>query len=140
MKIASEKEQRTLSKELIPSDITTEVAPFSFKLKQGGEGVKPAAMGYIPHLSAKIFEILDQHSRYIMSLGTNKIAMMPDDISYSNGDLTWHNGVIPEDEIWIKLGGDKGGGRFLQNEFPDLQCELLQCQNQHLHLLHLPGL
>ena len=26
--------------------------------------------------------------------------------------LTWHGGVIPEDEIWVKLGGDKGGGSF----------------------------
>ena len=24
------------------------------------------------------------------------------------GRLTWHD-VIPSDEVWIKLGGDKGG-------------------------------
>lgn len=30
------------------------------------------------------------------------------------GKLTWHNGVIPEDKIWIKLGGDKGGHSFKQ--------------------------
>ena len=29
--------------------------------------------------------------------------------------LTWHNGAIPEEEIWIKLGGDKGGGTFKFN-------------------------
>lgn len=23
--------------------------------------------------------------------------------------LTWHDGAIPADEIWIKVGGDKGG-------------------------------
>ena len=23
--------------------------------------------------------------------------------------LTWHDGVIPHDEIWVKIGGDKGG-------------------------------
>ena len=23
--------------------------------------------------------------------------------------LTWHNGVIPAGEIWVKIGGDKGG-------------------------------
>ena len=27
------------------------------------------------------------------------------------GRLTWHD-VIPSDEVWIKLGGDKGGGSF----------------------------
>ena len=26
--------------------------------------------------------------------------------------LTWHDGAIPEGEIWVKLGGDKGGGSF----------------------------
>ncbi|XP_064402593.1 uncharacterized protein LOC135348339 isoform X1 [Halichondria panicea] len=26
--------------------------------------------------------------------------------------LTWHEGKIPADEIWVKLGGDKGGGSF----------------------------
>ena len=26
--------------------------------------------------------------------------------------LTWHDGLIPENEIWLKLGGDKGGSSF----------------------------
>lgn len=26
--------------------------------------------------------------------------------------LTWHQGTIPEDEIWVKIGWDKGGGSF----------------------------
>lgn len=26
--------------------------------------------------------------------------------------ITWHKGAIPSDEIWLKLGGDKGGGTF----------------------------
>lgn len=29
-----------------------------------------------------------------------------------NGRLTWHNGFIPANEIWVKLGGDRGGGIF----------------------------
>ena len=24
----------------------------------------------------------------------------------------WHNGLIPSNQIWIKIGGDKGGGSF----------------------------
>lgn len=24
----------------------------------------------------------------------------------------WHDNVIPADEVWIKLGGDKGGNTF----------------------------
>ena len=26
--------------------------------------------------------------------------------------ITWHKGAIPDGEVWIKLGGDKGGGTF----------------------------
>ena len=26
--------------------------------------------------------------------------------------LTWHEGLIPQDEIWVKIGGDKGDGSF----------------------------
>ena len=29
-----------------------------------------------------------------------------------NGCLTWHDGAIPADEIWLKVGGDKGGNSF----------------------------
>ena len=28
--------------------------------------------------------------------------------------LVWHSG-IPENEVWIKIGGDKGGGSFKMN-------------------------
>lgn len=28
----------------------------------------------------------------------------------STGNLVWHEGLIPKNEIWIKIGGDKGGG------------------------------
>ena len=36
---------------------------------------------------------------------------------YREGTLTWHDGTIPDDEIWLKLGGDKGGacGYFKMN-------------------------
>ena len=28
------------------------------------------------------------------------------------GSLTWRGDVIPEDQVWIKLGEDHGGGSF----------------------------
>ena len=34
------------------------------------------------------------------------------DILHESQRLTWHDGVIPENEIWIKIGGDHGGGNF----------------------------
>ena len=33
----------------------------------------------------------------------------------SAGRLTWHDGMIPDTEIWVKLGGDKGGKTFKMN-------------------------
>ena len=32
--------------------------------------------------------------------------------SDSNNCLCWHDGRIPADEIWLKVGGDKGGKSF----------------------------
>ncbi len=29
-----------------------------------------------------------------------------------NGSLTWHDNIIPANEVWIKIGGDKGGDSF----------------------------
>ncbi|RUA07205.1 MAG: hypothetical protein DSY43_00335 [Gammaproteobacteria bacterium] len=26
--------------------------------------------------------------------------------------MTWHSGLVPSDEIWLKFGGDKGEGSF----------------------------
>lgn len=26
--------------------------------------------------------------------------------------MSWHDGRIPSDELWLKIGGDKGGGTF----------------------------
>ena len=33
----------------------------------------------------------------------------------SDQGLTWHDGVITEKELWLKLGGDKGHGSFKLN-------------------------
>ena len=33
-------------------------------------------------------------------------------ICRSPAGLTWHEGAIPDDELWVKLGGDKGRGSF----------------------------
>ena len=30
----------------------------------------------------------------------------------SAGGLTWHDGAIPANELWLKLGGDKGHDSF----------------------------
>ena len=44
-----------------------------------------------------------------MSLNVSRNSM------YREGKLTWHDGTIPDDEIWLKLDGDKGDGYFKMN-------------------------
>ena len=34
------------------------------------------------------------------------------DALHEKGRLIWHGGAIPESEIWLKIGGDHGGGSF----------------------------
>ena len=31
------------------------------------------------------------------------------------GRLTWHESFMPPREVWLKIGGDKGGGTFKMN-------------------------
>ena len=109
--IASEK---LLSKELVSTDIISEAAPFTFALKRGGEEVQASAMAYVvPSLPDKVIELLEQHARFEHE-GRDNVIISIGNI-YSVDQLTWHNGAIPPDEIWVKLGGDKHGGSFKMN-------------------------
>jgi hypothetical protein len=63
VKVASEKQQRALSKELVTTEVVGEIAPFTHSIKGGGEEVKKSAMVYIPNLQDKIKEILEQLAR-----------------------------------------------------------------------------
>ena len=33
-------------------------------------------------------------------------------LNHKAGTLTWRDGSLPEDQIWVKLGGDHGGESF----------------------------
>ena len=46
------------------------------------------------------------NNRYMQSIMLN---------SRSPLGVTFHNGAIPSDELWVKLGGDKGRGSFKLN-------------------------
>ena len=49
--------------------------------------------------------------------------------------VTSHNGGIPSDEVWLKLGGDEGGGTV--KLFPTSQCFQSQCTREYKRLLNL---
>ena len=109
--IASERKQRALSKELVGNNLASEAALFSFPMENCGEELRPAPLVYVPDLSGKIVQLLEQNDRYlsihlciIYRITQNTFLKLT-----REGRLTSHKGVIPPGQIWIKLGGDKGG-------------------------------
>ena len=48
----------------------------------------------------------------MLNLGIYKDTVFTYSYFHSINRLTWHNGTLPEDELWLKIGGDKGGGTF----------------------------
>ena len=60
----SERTHRALCRELIGDNLEVELAPFSFKLADGGEEIRGAAHAYTPSLTAKITQLLEQNEMY----------------------------------------------------------------------------
>ncbi|KAL5463613.1 hypothetical protein EMCRGX_G032527 [Ephydatia muelleri] len=87
--ISCEESMRDIAREVIGDNLNGEMAPFSFPAYDGGEEVRAAPHVFIPNLNQKIIQLLEEND--------------------STGQLTWHEGIIPKSEVWIKLGGDKGG-------------------------------
>ena len=63
--IGSEGKQRALAHEFIGDNLMVELAPFSFKLPDGGEELRGAAYGYTPDLIQKIKQLLEQNERSV---------------------------------------------------------------------------
>eukprot|EP00731_Ephydatia_muelleri_P014464 Em0008g184a len=93
--LAGEDRMTDISKQIVGDNLKGELAPFSFMLPSGGEEIKGAPLIYNPELVAKVVHLLEENER------TER--------------LTWHEGFIPASEVWIKIGGDKGGGTFKMN-------------------------
>ena len=53
---------------------------------------KSAPVGFVKNIPEFVQKLLDQYEK--------------------EGNLTWHESTIPSDEIWVKIGGDHGGGSF----------------------------
>lgn len=60
----SERKLRKLSQELLVNDLESEMAPFSYGLKHGGEDLRPAPLVYVVDLVAFIHHLLEQNSWY----------------------------------------------------------------------------
>ena len=93
----SERKERETRKEALGDHLRGKLAPFIAKddsapSSVGGFVNITAPFVYIESLPNFLHEILDKYQ--------------------SNNKLVWHDGVIPEDEIWVKIGGDHGGDSF----------------------------
>ena len=59
--LGSERKQRALSNELVGDNLEVELAPFSFKLSNGGEELRGAAFAYTSSLTKKVVQLLEQN-------------------------------------------------------------------------------
>ena len=81
--------------DLGPVQLTAQSVPFSLTTRQGSQEICPAPLVCVDDFAGVIFHL-------------NKISCVNLIINRLN-QLTGHGGVIPPNEVWIKLGGDKGG-------------------------------
>ena len=112
--VASERQQRKLAKEIVDQTIVAERGAFTFSLERGRTEIREVPFVYRPNLIAAIADLVDRHHRYKTRI---LFFILVHHRSYhrSRAGLTWHNGAIPSNEIWVKLGGDKGHGSFKLN-------------------------
>eukprot|EP00731_Ephydatia_muelleri_P023365 Em0015g948a len=93
--ISCEEKMRQIARGLLGENLQGEVAPPSFCLSSGGEEIRGAPLVFMPDLNQKVIQMLDD--------------------DHSVGRLTWRNGIIPQTEVWVKLGGDKEGNTTKMN-------------------------
>ncbi|XP_038062352.1 uncharacterized protein LOC119733624 [Patiria miniata] len=94
--IASERSMRTQQKRLLKDYLEGELVELMFPSAKsdGSHGFEGRMVPYVTvnNLSMMVLDYLD---------GLEEC-----------NSLTWHSGVIPPNEIWVKIGGDKGGSSF----------------------------
>ena len=79
IQISSEKKLRVRAAGLVNgvNECIAENAMFSFPLKSGGEELKPAPMVYVPHLSIKIFDLLEKNNKFSKTCVSSIITYSP---------------------------------------------------------------
>ena len=88
--VENETAQRKLQQDILPQDLVVETHNFSFKNDQKEEYFRQTQAIFIENIENYLFNILNQYQ--------------------SQNELSWHGGSIPEEEIWVKIGGDHGQG------------------------------
>ena len=88
--VENETAQRKLQQDILPQDLVVETHNFSFKNDQKEEYFRQTQAIFIDNIENYLFNLLNQYQ--------------------SQSELSWHGGSIPEEEIWVKIGGDHGQG------------------------------
>ena len=101
-----------MSERLVGGNLEGEEAPFCFSATTGVD-IRPAPLVYVQDLIGKITQLLDQNEELEISIVTIVTTLFL--LLYSLNLLTWHDGAIPADEVWVKIGGDKGGTTLKAN-------------------------
>ncbi|XP_038062362.1 uncharacterized protein LOC119732830 [Patiria miniata] len=94
--IPSERAIRKQQKQLLKDNLIGQKIKLLFNSDKAdgmnGYEIREVPFVFVKDVPAMILDYLDRFER--------------------QGTLTWHNGIIPKDEVWIKIGGDKGGDSF----------------------------
>ncbi|XP_078607304.1 uncharacterized protein LOC144879578 [Branchiostoma floridae x Branchiostoma japonicum] len=77
---------------LAEQEVQSELLPFTVKDADGCRTVELRPAAAVTSLKATVLDYLKR--------------------SAEEGDLTWHDGAIPENEIWVKILADHGGESF----------------------------
>ena len=112
--LASERRQRALASAEVGENLAHEMVPFSFSKEGGGVWIKDVPFVYVPNLIAKVNDRLMSQQRCYFKFKHGHLwyKLTYGDYTCRCTGFTWHNGFIPADELWLKLGGDKGHGSF----------------------------
>lgn len=113
--LGAEGKERKRAHDMIGSNLTSESVALTFSLESGGEEIRKAPMAYVPDLPAKVVQLLDQNDRWLSHNTHLKLTHLHDFLTCSLGRLTANADTIPPGEIWLKVGGDKGGGSMKVN-------------------------
>ncbi|CAH1250144.1 Hypp8791 [Branchiostoma lanceolatum] len=90
--VESERTSRNVAQSLLSEvKVKCDLLPFTVRLHDGASSVEAIPCASIPLDAA----VLDHLTR-----------------SANRQKLTWHDGAIPADEVWIKVAGDHGGDLF----------------------------
>ncbi|CAH1270873.1 Hypp4478 [Branchiostoma lanceolatum] len=99
----SQKKSRSIAGALLANqEVKCELLPFTVKDDDGCRTVQLRPAASVKSLTASVLDNLQRKSEA--------------------GNLTWHGGMVPEDEIWVKILGDYGGDTY-KTAFQVLNCK-----------------